>query len=112
MWVCHWNGDQKPAPRPAVGLVEIRHGGAKARGRSRPLCSQGRSVPPIGANRKEREAVDDALWNWLGDPLPDVPLTLPQVNVPDGSTLLETTAVCDLSCCASEAHRRPVRLPF
>jgi len=41
---------------------------------------------------KEREAVDDALWNWLGDALPDVPLTLLQVNVPHGATLVETTA--------------------
>ena len=31
---------------------------------------------------REREAVDDALGSWLGDALPDVPLTLLRVQFP------------------------------
>jgi hypothetical protein len=67
----------------------MRRGLVPTRGpRSRML---GESLDAIYLFR-EREAVDDALCNWLGEELPDVPLTLLQVKVPDGATLVETTA--------------------
>ena len=67
----------------------MRRGLVPTRGpRSRML---GESLDAIYLFR-EREAVDDALCNWLGEALPDIPLTLLQVKVPDGATLVETTA--------------------
>ena len=66
----------------------MRRGLVPTRGpRSRML---GESLDAIYLFR-EREAVDDALCNWLGEALPDVPLTLLQVKVPS-ATLIETTA--------------------
>ena len=41
---------------------------------------------------RDRDAVDDALGSWLGDALPDVPLTLLRVTVPANATLLPTNA--------------------
>jgi hypothetical protein len=40
----------------------------------------------------DRDAVDDATGSWLGDALPDVPLTLLRVTVPESAMLLPTNA--------------------
>jgi RNA:NAD 2'-phosphotransferase (TPT1/KptA family) len=41
---------------------------------------------------RDRDAVDYAVGGWLGDALPDVPLTLLRVTVPANATLLPTNA--------------------
>ena len=64
------------------GLVPIRGPRSRLLGESR----------DAGYLFRDRDAVDDALGSWLGDALPDVPLTLLRVTVPENATLVPTTA--------------------
>ena len=67
----------------------VRNGLVPTRGPRSRLLGESRDAVYLF---RDRDAVDDALGSWLGDALPDVPLTLLRVTVPANATLLPTNA--------------------